>query len=94
MKNLCVIAAIILLASGSGYPQKPEEAKEVGRYVLLDATVLVTVLGLDQKSKPQAASEKMPLVLKIDTVTGKTWKLSMGMTNGKPYSRWELIDED
>jgi hypothetical protein len=90
-QNLCVIAATIPLSSGSAYPQTPQETKDVGRYVLLNATVLMTVL--DSKMA-HASREKVPLVLKIDTVTGKTWQLNIGMTNGKPYQHWDLIDEE
>jgi hypothetical protein len=91
-KNLCVIAVIILLASGSAYPQEPRETKEIGRYVLLSATVVVTVT--ESKPKPQAASEKVPVVLKIDTVTGKTWQLDIGVINGKSIHYWNAIDEE
>jgi hypothetical protein len=92
MKNLCVIAVIILLASGTAYPQKPQETKDVGRYVLLAGTVLLTVTG--SKPRPQDSEQKVPVVLKIDTVTGKTWELSIGMHEGKVYERWTPIEED
>lgn len=83
---------MILLACVSAYPQEPRETKEIGRYVLLSATVVVTVE--QSKPKPQVASEKVPVVLKIDTVTGKTWQLDIGVTNGKSIHYWNAIDEE
>lgn len=83
----------VLTVTHSAYAQDPTSPKEVGRYVLLSGTAVVIAEGTDREGKPRVASEKVPVVLKIDTVTGKTWQLDIGVYKDKSRQAWTPIDE-
>lgn len=85
MKKLCVIATVVIIAAliltamlipETGAQTDNSQAFTPSRYVIMAADINVDSLQLG------AAHASRRFIVKMDTVTGRTWLLQVGMTGG------------
>ena len=77
---VAVLALVLLLAAGTR-PEAPS-----GRYQIISARALL--MGMTDEGP---ATQEIPIVLRIDTATGDTWRLLLLNNRGKSSETWRPI---